>query len=97
MERRASKTAYFLNRVLGYLALVANDVRLPLSAGAWVPVAGAERFPWEVTDLLAATFPESVTDRLPFIALLTDFDVDEFEKSLRERGLLDAALRPDGG
>ena len=31
-----------------------------------------------------------------FIALLTDFDVDEFEENLRERGLLDPSLEPDG-
>jgi len=32
--------------------------------------------------------------RLPFIALLADFDVEEFEKELREKGLLAPADPP---
>ena len=79
MERRASKTAYFLNRALGYLALIGRNVRLPEAAGVWVMVADAERAPWEVAELLVASYPGVDANRLPFIALLTDFDVDEFE------------------
>ncbi|MFL5313024.1 MAG: hypothetical protein ACJ79H_21535 [Myxococcales bacterium] len=80
MERRASKTAYFLNRAVGYLALIGRNVRLPEVAGVWVLVADAERAPWEVTDLLVATYPGVDANGLPFVALLTDFDVDEFER-----------------
>ena len=83
MERRASKTAYFLNRALGYLALIGRNVRLPELSGVWVLVADAERAPWEVTDLLVASYPGVDASRLPFVALLTDFDVDEFERELR--------------
>src|SRR2546429_2469220 len=83
MEKRASKTAYFLNRALGYLALIGRNVRLPDGAGVWVLVADAERAPWEVAELLIATYPGVDSNRLPFIALLTDFDVEEFEKELR--------------
>src|SRR5438270_11822989 len=83
MERRASKTAYFLNRALGYLALIGRNVRLPELWGVWVLVADAERAPWEVTELLVATYPGVEANRLPFVALLTDFDVDEFEHELR--------------
>ena len=83
MEKRASKTAYFLNRALGYLAQIGRNVRLPDGAGVWVLVADAERAPWEVADLLIATYPGVDANRLPFIALLTDFDVEEFEKELR--------------
>src|SRR2546423_11300231 len=83
MERRASKTAYFLNRALGYLALIGRNVRLPELSGVWVLVADAERAPWEVTDLLVASYPGVDANRLPFVALLTDFDVDEFERELR--------------
>ena len=82
MERRASKTAYFLNRALGYLALIGRNVRLPELSGVWVLVADAERAPWEVTDLLVASYPGVDANRLPFVALLTDFDVDEFERDL---------------
>src|SRR5438067_12873543 len=83
MEKRASKTAYFLNRALGYLALIGRNVRLPELSGVWVLVADAERAPWEVTDLLVASYPGVGANRLPFVALLTDFDVEEFERDLR--------------
>ena len=86
MEKRASKTAYFLNRALGYLALIGRNVRLPDGAGVWVLVADAERAPWEVADLLIATYPGVDANRLPFIALLTDFDVEEFEGEMQATG-----------
>jgi hypothetical protein len=83
MERRASKTAYFLNRALGYLALIGRNVRLPEAPGVWIMVADAERAPWEVAELLVATYPGVDATHLPFVALLTDFDVDEFEHETR--------------
>jgi hypothetical protein len=87
--RFATQTSYFLNRVLGYLALVGRGVRLPESTGFWLPVADAMRAPWEVSDMLAAMYPDLDVPRLPFIALLTDFDVEEFDKELREKELLE--------
>ena len=93
MARRASKTAYYLNRTLGYLALVGRDVRFPGSIGVWIPVADAVRAPWEVTGLLVATYPDLAADQLPFVALLTDFDVEEFEQELAVR---EGLLRPPG-
>jgi hypothetical protein len=90
MERRASRTAYYLNRRLGYLALVATRVRFPDSVGVWVPVADPEREPWKVVELLGLAFPGEIGTRFPFIALLTDHDVEEFENELRGRGLLAA-------
>ena len=80
MEKRASKTAYFLNRTIGYLALIGRNVRLPEGGGVWVLVADAVHSPWEVADLLAATYPGIEAQDLPFAALLTDFDVEEFER-----------------
>jgi hypothetical protein len=88
MERRASKAAYYLNRAVGYLALMAQDIPFPASVGIWVPVADAQREPWKVMELLAAAFPGEVNERFPFIALLTDHDVIEFEDELCRRGLL---------
>src|SRR5207244_12406106 len=85
MERRASKTAYFLNRALGYLALIGRNVRLPDGAGVWVLVADAERAPWEVAELLIATYPGVDSNRLAFIALLTDFVVEGGLDELRTR------------
>src|SRR5712691_11651730 len=94
MDKRASKTAYFLNRVLGYLALIGRNVRLPESGGVWILVADAVRAPWEVADLLAASYPGIEAQRLPFVALLTDFDVEEFEREMQATGRSAAAATP---
>ena len=82
MDRRAATTAYFLNRSLGYLALIGRNVLLPRSRGAWVMVGNAFRAPWEVAEMVAATYPGIDVHRLPFIALLSDADVEEFETEL---------------
>jgi len=94
MDKRASKTAYFLNRVLGYLALIGRNVRLPESGGVWILVADAVHAPWEVADLLAASYPGVDAQRLPFVALLTDFDVEEFEREMLATGRSAAAATP---
>jgi hypothetical protein len=85
MERRASKTAYFFNRPVGYLALIAKDVRFPASDGVWFPVADVERLPAEVARMLVAVYPIANAEQLPFIALLTDDDVADFETELGQR------------
>jgi hypothetical protein len=94
MEKRASKTAYFLNRALGYLALIGRNVRLPESGGVWILVADAVRAPWEVAELLAATYPGIEAHDLPFTALLTDFDVEEFEAEMKSSGRAAQAATP---
>jgi hypothetical protein len=82
VDRRAPKTAYYLNRILRYFALIARGVRLPRTAGVWVPVGDGEFAPWDVTDLLKLAHPELRPDELAFAALLTDFDVEEFEREI---------------
>jgi len=94
MEKRAFKTAYFLNRALGYLALIGRNVRLPESGGVWILVADAVRAPWEVAELLAATYPGVDAHQLPFTALLTDFDVEEFEREMQASGRAAEAATP---
>src|SRR5258706_12286650 len=79
MEKRASKTAYFLNRALGYLALIGRNVRLPDAAGVWGMVADAERAPREVAELLGASYPGVDANNLPFTPVLPHFDVSGFE------------------
>jgi hypothetical protein len=85
VERRASRTAYFFNRPLGYLALIGKDVRFPASDGVWFPVADVERPPADVARMLAAVYPSANSGRMPFIALLTEKDVVDFEEELRSR------------
>jgi len=94
MEKRASKTAYFLNRALGYLALIGKNVRLPESGGVWILVADAVRAPWEVAELLGASYPSIDAHELPVVALLTDFDVEEFEREMQASGRADQAATP---
>jgi hypothetical protein len=84
MSRRATSTAYFLNRALGYLALVGRNVRLPEVRGRWIEVAHAICAPWEVARILAAKYPGLDTRKLPFVALLADDDVDEFEREMAQ-------------
>jgi hypothetical protein len=85
VERRASKTAYFFNRLLGYLALIGKDVRFPVGEGVWFPVADVDRPPPDVARMLAAVYPSTNSGKIPFIALLTDDDVLDFEAELRCR------------
>ena len=72
---------------IGYLALIAKDVRFPTSEGVWFPVADVERRPTDVARMLAAVYPIVNGDQLPFIALLTDADVADFEDELQTRAL----------
>ena len=81
-DRRAPKTAYYLNRVLRYVALIARGVRLPRTQGVWIPVGDGEFAPWDVTELLKLAHPELRAAELAFAALLTDFDSEEFEREL---------------
>ena len=82
MDRRAPRTAYYLNREIRYFALIARGVRLPRTVGVWVPIGGGEAAPWEITELLRLAYPTLGADELAFTALLTDFDADEFEHEL---------------
>jgi hypothetical protein len=84
-----------LNRTLGYLALIGRNVIVPRSAGVWVIVGDAVRAPWEVADLVAAAYPGIDVHRLAFIALLTDFEVEEFEAELQAGQSQPRDARPD--
>ena len=79
------QTAYYLNRELPRLALVAKGV--PLPPGRWVLVADGEQPPWKVQQQVATLIAVPNGGLVPFIALLTDFDVLELEKELREGGV----------
>ena len=85
MATRASKTAYFINRSLNQIALIGEGVRFPSLHGTWVLVSEGVRPPWEVTELIGAMYPEWLKHEPQFATLLTDFDVEEFERDLQER------------
>jgi hypothetical protein len=78
-ERLADRTGYYFNRELPRLALVRRGVRVP--PGRWVYVADGEQPPWRVQEM-AAGIVSAEGGSVPFVALLTDSDVEEFEKEL---------------
>lgn len=88
MSRRASRTCYFLNRRAGYLALIGSDVQLPASIGVWVPIANPDLSPRQLIELLDSIYPTLDAGGLSFVSLLTDFEVEEFERDLERRDLL---------
>jgi hypothetical protein len=77
VHSRAGETAYYLNGKLPRLVLIAKGVRFP--PGTWIRVADSRLAPWEVEPLVMDLFAMLKDRPLPFRALLTDFDVDEFE------------------
>jgi len=88
MIRHAAKTCYFLNRRARYLALIGREARLPAAIGVWIPIANPDRAPWETMELLATTYRYLDARGLSFVALASDFEVEEFEEELRRRDLL---------
>jgi hypothetical protein len=80
MTRSAKETAYYFNGKLPHVALIAKGVRFP--AGRWFWVAAGSSAPWLVEALVRDLFPLVKNAILPFSALLTDFDVDEFEQAM---------------
>jgi len=80
MEGRAAETAYFLNGKLPRIALIAKGVRFP--EGQWVRLVGDQVPPALVQDVAAELFPALGDRRVPIATLLTDFDVEEFEREM---------------
>ena len=78
----AEETAYYLNGKLPQLALFAKGVRFP--AGNWLRVADGLLPPWEVEAFVQEFFPGLEKKPVPFIALLTEFDVQQFERDLKD-------------
>src|SRR4051794_39580399 len=83
--RRALKTAYYLNRTLPRLVLVGRGVRLPNTAGVWIPVSDGDKKRCEVSRIVFLAHRIDA-DRVPYTALLTDFDVDQLEAAISPSG-----------
>ncbi|MFL5246485.1 MAG: hypothetical protein ACJ78W_16155 [Myxococcales bacterium] len=83
--RRALKTAYYLNRTLPRLVLVGRGVRLPNTAGVWIPVSDGDKKRCEVSRIVFLAHRIDA-DRMPYTALLTDFDVDQLEAAISPSG-----------
>src|SRR6266851_597406 len=80
MAEAPERTGYYFNRDLPYFALIAKGISLP--SGRWIRIADDEQPPWKVQELLAGIV-HVLPSQVPFVALLTDFDVQEFEQELR--------------
>ena len=88
MPGYAEDTAYYLNGKLPRLALIAKGIRFP--PGNWLRVADGLLPPWEVENLVRDFFPALEKGPVPFIALLCELDVEQFEVDLKdgEKGLV---------
>ena len=82
MPGYADETAYFLNGKLPQLALIAKNIRFP--SGNWLRVADGLLPPWEAEAFVRELFPALARASIPFIALLTELDVQQFEQDLKD-------------
>jgi hypothetical protein len=78
----SEETAYYLNGKLPQLALIGKGVRFP--PGNWLRIADGLLPPWEAEALVKDFFPALEKGPVPFIALLTEFDVAQFEQELKD-------------
>jgi hypothetical protein len=83
VPRRAACTTYFLNRTLRRIALIGKKVRFPETAGVWMPLAAGDQESDHVVEMLAANYPEIGSEQMATVTLLTDFDVEQFERCLK--------------
>jgi hypothetical protein len=76
----ADETAYYFNRKIPAVVMIARGVRFP--AGPWHRVADATELAWQVEQILAKVFPDLKGKVLTFATLASESDVEEFERSL---------------
>ncbi len=77
----AQETAYFFNRTIPAVALIAKGVRLP--AGKWIRIADARVVPWLVEQQLGTMFPDLKGSVVTFAVLTSESEVMQFEQSLQ--------------
>jgi hypothetical protein len=80
MEGRSGETAYYINGKLPRIALIAKGVRFP--SGQWVRLTGDVVPPALVQEVAADLFPALGDKLVSVVTLLTDFDVEEFEREI---------------
>lgn len=83
MAKRSDQTRYYLNPKLGRVALIRGGV--PFPRGNWLAVADESVSPDRVEELVLQMFPN--LGRISLDTLLTEFDVEEFERGLPEAEL----------
>lgn len=80
MTEPARETAHYLNGKLQILALIAQGV--PFPRGRWIRVASEMVPPSLVQELVLDLFPALRAGTLRMVTLLTEFDVQEFEREI---------------
>ncbi len=81
MPAYSRETGYYLNGKLPRIALIAKGVRFP--AGRWLRFIGATTDADLVQELAADLFPALRATPVSIVTLLTDADVDQFERELQ--------------
>jgi hypothetical protein len=82
MSDVAVETAYYFNKMVPAVALIANGVRFP--AGQWMRVVTGRVLRENVEQLLANAFPYLKGKVLTFVTLTSEAEVEEFEASIRQ-------------
>ena len=80
MPAYSRETGYYLNGKLPRIALIAKGVRFP--AGRWLRFIGATTDADLVQELAADLFPALRATTVLIVTLLSDSDVDQFEREL---------------
>jgi hypothetical protein len=73
----ADETAYYFNKGILAVAMIAQGVRFPL--GKWIRVANVSAHPHQVERMLANVYPDLKGKVLSFATLTTESEVAEFE------------------
>jgi len=84
MPKVAEETAYFFNGKVPALALMGKGVRFP--AGTWMRVANAAAVAQHVEDMLREVFLRLQGKAIVNATLMSEADVEEFERSLTAPG-----------
>ncbi len=79
----AQETAYYFNREIPAVALIAKGVRLPV--GTWIRIADARAVPWLVEQQLGQRYPDLKGAVVTFAVLTGEDEVKAFEQSLQHR------------
>ena len=80
MPQLAQETAYFFNRQIPAVALIAKGVRLP--GGTWTRIADAKTVPWIVEQRLGQMYSDLKGAVVNFAVLTSEDEVKAFERSL---------------
>jgi hypothetical protein len=83
MPKVVVEPGFFFNGKIPALALIGEGVRLP--SGTWLRIADPTVRPQHLEAIVRDMFPALQGKAITSVTLMSDADVDEFERSLSER------------